>query len=90
MAKLISPGQAAAAVQAARLGSSVIVLEPYRHIGGMMSGGLTQTDLASLVGASRERVNQVVVEFKEKKFISVDPKHHITVHQLQSLIECCQ
>lgn len=51
---------------------------------------LTQTDLASLVGASRERVNQVVVEFKEKKFISVDPKHHITVHDLQSLIECCQ
>lgn len=51
---------------------------------------LTQTDLASLVGASRERVNQVVVEFKEKEFISVDPKHHITVHELQSLIDCCQ
>lgn len=51
---------------------------------------LTQTDLASLVGASRERVNQVVVEFKEKKFISVDPKHHITVNDLQALIDCCQ
>lgn len=51
---------------------------------------LTQTDLASLVGASRERVNQVVVEFKEKEFISVDAKHHITVHQLQALIDCCQ
>ncbi len=51
---------------------------------------LTQTDLASLVGASRERVNQVVVEFKEKKFISVDAKHHITVHDLQALIDCCQ
>ncbi len=51
---------------------------------------LTQTDLASLVGASRERVNQVVVEFKEKEFVSVDPKHHITVHDLQALIDCCQ
>ncbi|MFQ5527366.1 MAG: Crp/Fnr family transcriptional regulator [Thermoanaerobaculia bacterium] len=51
---------------------------------------LTQTDLASLVGASRERVNQVVVEFKDKTFISVSPKHHITVHDLQSLIGCCQ
>ena len=51
---------------------------------------LTQTDLASLVGASRERVNQVVVEFKEKKFISVSPKHHITVGDLQALIDCCQ
>jgi CRP/FNR family cyclic AMP-dependent transcriptional regulator len=51
---------------------------------------LTQTDLASLVGASRERVNQVIVDFKEGGFISVDPRHHITVHDLQALIERCQ
>ncbi len=51
---------------------------------------LTQTDLASLVGASRERVNQVIVDFKDRKFISVDPGHHITVHEIQALIDRCQ
>ena len=51
---------------------------------------LTQTDLASLVGASRERVNQVIVDFKDRKFISVDPGHHITVHDIQALIDRCQ
>jgi CRP/FNR family cyclic AMP-dependent transcriptional regulator len=51
---------------------------------------LTQTDLASLVGASRERVNQVIVDLKEQDYISVDPTHHITVHDLQALIERCQ
>lgn len=40
-----SPSGLAAAVQAARLGSSVIVVTPYKHIGGMMSAGLTRTDL---------------------------------------------
>ena len=50
---------------------------------------LTQTDLASLVGASRERVNQVIVDFKDRNFISVDPRHHITVHKIQALIDRC-
>lgn len=39
-----SPSGIAAAVQAARMGSSVIIVEPYLHIGGMISGGLTKTD----------------------------------------------
>ncbi len=51
---------------------------------------LTQTDVASLVGASRERVNQVIVSFKEHEFISVDSGHHFTVHNVQALIDRCQ
>lgn len=51
---------------------------------------LTQTDVASLVGASRERVNQVIVSFKESGFISVDSGHHFTVHDLQALIDRCE
>ena len=51
---------------------------------------LTQTDVASLVGASRERVNQVIVSFKENGFISVDSGHHFTVHNVQALIDRCQ
>jgi CRP-like cAMP-binding protein len=51
---------------------------------------LTQSDVAALVGASRERVNQVIVDFKESGFISVDPRHHITVHDQDALVSRCQ
>jgi len=40
-----SPSGLAAAVQAGRLGSRVIVVESYRHIGGLLAAGLTRTDL---------------------------------------------
>jgi CRP-like cAMP-binding protein len=48
---------------------------------------LTQTDLAALVGASRERVNQVIVDLKEGGTIEVDNSHRITVKSLDSLGE---
>ena len=51
---------------------------------------LTQTDVASLVGASRERVNQVIVDFKDSGYLSVDAGHHFTVHDIQALIDRCQ
>ena len=41
---------------------------------------LTQGDLASLVGASRVRVNQALVLRKKRGGISTDQHHHITVH----------
>ena len=40
---------------------------------------LTQNDIAELVGASRKRVNQIVVMFKREGVISVDASWHITV-----------
>lgn len=46
---------------------------------------LTQTDLASLVGASRERVNQVIVDFKDNSFIEVDGAHRVTVRDSEAL-----
>jgi CRP-like cAMP-binding protein len=48
---------------------------------------LTQTDLAALVGASRERVNQVIVDFKESGYIGVDSTHRISVRSLDALTE---
>jgi CRP/FNR family cyclic AMP-dependent transcriptional regulator len=51
---------------------------------------LTQTDLAELVGASRERVNQVMVEFRQKGYLSVDSSHHVQVHQTQALARLCR
>ncbi|NNJ11030.1 Crp/Fnr family transcriptional regulator [Chloroflexales bacterium ZM16-3] len=46
---------------------------------------LTQTDLASLVGASRVRVNQVLSTYKDLGHISLGQKHYITLHDIDSL-----
>ena len=46
---------------------------------------LTQTDIANLVGASREHTNKILVSYKERGYISVDQKHHITIHNHNAL-----
>jgi CRP/FNR family cyclic AMP-dependent transcriptional regulator len=51
---------------------------------------LTQSDLGDIVGASRERVNQVIVELKQRGYISVDPDHRIRVHDRRSLARYCR
>ena len=48
---------------------------------------LTQTDLGELVGASRERVNQVMGELKQRGLISSDSAHRILVHDLPALAD---
>jgi len=45
---------------------------------------LTQQELASMVGASRESVNKVLGYFTDKNFISTD-KHRITLHRIIDL-----
>ena len=65
-----SPSGLSAAIQAARLGSDVIVVEPYRRIGGMMSGGLTRTDFGdreSTGGIAREFFQRVATYYDEEK-----------------------
>lgn len=50
-------GGVAAAVQAARMGKKVVLLEPGRHLGGMTSGGLSAVDIGdprSVGGIARE------------------------------------
>jgi glycine/D-amino acid oxidase-like deaminating enzyme len=52
----------AAAVQAARLGKSVVLIEPGRHLGGMTSGGLGATDFGkkpAIGGLAREFYRRV-------------------------------
>lgn len=46
---------------------------------------LTQGQIAELVGASRERVNQVMVAYRQKGWISVDSGYRITVHAMAAL-----
>lgn len=45
---------------------------------------LTQQELASMVGASRESVNKVMGYFTDKQYISTD-KHRITLHKVAEL-----
>jgi CRP/FNR family cyclic AMP-dependent transcriptional regulator len=42
---------------------------------------LTQSDLASLVGASRERVNRILVSWRERGYLSSDSGHQLTLNQ---------
>lgn len=51
---------------------------------------LTQSDIASLVGASREHTNKVLVSYKERKYISVGQNYHITVHNQSALASRCR
>jgi CRP/FNR family cyclic AMP-dependent transcriptional regulator len=50
---------------------------------------LTQSDLGEVVGASRERVNQAIVEFKQQGYIAVDSDHRIHVRNRQALTRYC-
>ncbi len=51
---------------------------------------LTQSDLAALVGASRVRVNQVLVEYQRRRYLSIDQRLRITVHDRDALAAYCQ
>jgi CRP/FNR family cyclic AMP-dependent transcriptional regulator len=51
---------------------------------------LTQSDLASLVGASRVRVNQALMLYKERGYISMDTANRIIVRNWSALAQRCQ
>lgn len=50
---------------------------------------LTQSDIASLVGATRESINKVIVSYKERGYISVDNNRRITIHSWKALANRC-
>src|SRR5438445_549488 len=55
-------GGVSAALQAVRMGGSVILIEPGKHLGGMSSGGLGATDIGNkraIGGISREFYQRV-------------------------------
>jgi len=58
----------AAAVQAKRLGKSVILIEPTHRLGGLTSGGLGQTDIgnkAAIGGISREFYQRIKKHYED-------------------------
>jgi hypothetical protein len=63
-------GGVAAAIQAARMGKSVVLIEPSKHIGGMTSGGLGWTDSgdkAAVGGIAREFYQRVKKHYDDPK-----------------------
>ncbi len=59
-------GGAAAAVQAARMGKKVMLLEPGKHLGGMTAGGLSAVDIGdprSVGGIAREYFTRLVASY---------------------------
>lgn len=62
-----------------------------RQPGGMLIPlRLTQSDLAGMVGASRVRVNQVLVFYKQQGYIAFDQDARITVLNHEALAARCQ
>jgi hypothetical protein len=59
-------GGVAAAVQAARMGHSVAIAEPGRHLGGMTAGGLSAVDIGdprTVGGVAREYFTRLVAKY---------------------------
>jgi CRP-like cAMP-binding protein len=50
---------------------------------------LTQSDLADLVGASRKRVNQAMVFFKEQGIVSTEADGRFVIHDRAGLMRFC-
>jgi len=62
-------GGVAAAVQAARMGKRVILMEPGGHLGGMTSGGLSAVDIGdprSVGGIAREYFTRLVASYRKE------------------------
>jgi hypothetical protein len=60
----------AAAIQASRMGKSVIVLEPGTHLGGLTTGGLSWTDIgnkAAIGGIAREFYQRIKKKYEDPK-----------------------
>lgn len=65
-----------AAVRAARMGASVLLIEPGRHLGGLSAAGLGATDIgnkASIGGLSREFYRRVGAKYGEAEAWRFEP-----------------
>ena len=68
-----------AAVQARRMGRSVVIVEPGRHLGGLSSGGLGATDIgnkAAIGGISREFYGRVARHYATDAAWTFETRDH--------------
>jgi len=90
-------GGVIAAVTAAKLGKSVVLIEPGRHPGGMSSGGLGQTDFgnkAAIGGLSRDFYKRVGQFYKKDEAWQFQPRHaeqvfreRLAEHKVRAILE---
>lgn len=69
-------GGVAAAIQAARMGKRVVLIEPGRHIGGLSSGGLGATDIGNkgaIGGISREFYQRLGAHYGKPEAWTFEP-----------------
>ncbi|MEX0704725.1 MAG: FAD-dependent oxidoreductase [Planctomycetales bacterium] len=69
-------GGIAAAVQVARSGQSVLVIEPSKHVGGLSAGGLGATDIgnkAAIGGISREFYRRLGKKYGQDEAWTFEP-----------------
>jgi CRP/FNR family cyclic AMP-dependent transcriptional regulator len=64
--------------------------EPLSGLGQRIPFRLTQQDLASLVGASRVRVNQILGDFRQRNGIKIDDRGRIIVLDESALSRSCR
>jgi hypothetical protein len=80
----------AAAVGAAEAGASVTVVEPGRHIGGMVSGGLSWTDVGDervLGGFARRFYTAVAARYGAALWEVKGPEPHVAEELLTGLLD---
>lgn len=51
---------------------------------------VTQGEIAEMIAATRERVNQIMVRLKRAGVYSVDSEHRITIHRPEVLVDLCK
>ena len=80
-------GGVAAAVQAARMGKSVVLIEPGNHLGGLTSGGLGATDIGNkgaIGGISREFYRRVGRHYGKDEAWTFEP--HVAERIMDELV----
>ncbi|GAA4488780.1 hypothetical protein GCM10023191_018580 [Actinoallomurus oryzae] len=78
-----------AAVAAAETGATVRLVEPGRHVGGMVSGGLSWTDVGTLdaIGGLTRRFYELVAKHYDIGLFDVPgPEPHVAEHLLTSML----
>ena len=80
-------GGVAAAVQAARMGKSVVLIEPGKHLGGLTSGGLGATDIGNkgaIGGISREFYRRLGKHYGKDEAWTFEP--HVAEQVMNDLV----
>ena len=80
-------GGVAAAVQAARMGKSVVLIEPGKHLGGLTSGGLGATDIGNkgaIGGISREFYRRLGRHYGQEEAWTFEP--HVAERTMDQMI----